>query len=262
MDQVWWLDMPLQAPPRINGLGIGVIENTVPRSYRLPGLWCLHLYRWRGAVTIDGRRVPIRPGHAGICPPAERLDYELDEPALHVYAHFDFPRADGPPVPMPALVDLGPAFERVYSGLQEAVAWRHAEPPRAACRLWETLWEIRAIVMRGMRRGGDALARAREHIELRLTEPLSVVEIAAHAGCSHNHLIRLFRRSLGTTVVGYIRARRAERARHLLERSDAAIKEIAAEIGVADLARFNKLVRRELGRSPRGVREAAAGRRR
>lgn len=258
MDETWWLDMPMRTPPRVRGLDIGTVEGTAPRSWRLPGLWCLHLYRWNGAVTIDGRRVPIRRRHAGICPPAQQLDYEFDEPVLHVYAHFDFPNAAGETVPMPALVDLGPAFERLYAHLQEAAAWRVVEPARAASRLWETLWLVRAIVQRSTQSGGDALTRAREHIERHLTGELSVPDIAAAAGCSHNHLTRRFRSELGNTVVGYIRARRAERARQLLELSDAPIRDIAAEIGVADLARFNKLVRRELGRSPRAVRAAAA----
>jgi AraC-like DNA-binding protein len=250
--------MPLQSPPRVRSLAVGAVETTHPRSYQLPGLWCLHLYRWSGTVSIDGVRVPIRPGHAGICPPAQRLDYWQDEPMLHVYSHFYLADgAPGEPVSMPALVDLGPRFERMWAFMLEGGAWLPTAPARAQARLWEVLWQIQAIAAQGRSRPRDALARAREHIEANLTEPLAVSEVAEQAGCSHNHLIRLFRRELDTTIVGYIRARRAERARHLLERSDAPIRDIAAEVGVPDLARFNKLIRRELGHSPRRVREHA-----
>jgi transcriptional regulator GlxA family with amidase domain len=64
----------------------------------------------------------------------------------------------------------------------------------------------------------------------------------------------LFRAETGYTVVGYIRRRRMERARHLLRESTLSIPAIAASVGVADLQAFNKACRRELGDSPRAVR--------
>src|ERR671928_57638 len=58
----------------------------------------------------------------------------------------------------------------------------------------------------------------------------------------------------GNTVVGYIRHRRLERARHLLRESTLSIPAIAAAVGIRDLQAFNKACRRELGASPRAVR--------
>jgi AraC-like DNA-binding protein len=261
MDPIPLLDLPLRAPPRVVGLGLGVYELLEPRTYRLPGLWCLHLYRWRGSVAIDGVRVPILSGHAGICPPAQRLDYVFEERAEHIFVHYQFAAGDAARVQVPALVDLGAGFERLWALLREAIPWRTTEPERASARLWEVLWQIRAIAAVASGARVDPLVRARELVELHLGEPLAASDLARQAGCSHNHLIRRFRRELGTTIVGYVRARRAERARYLLETSDAPIKAIAAEVGVADLARFNKLVRRELGAPPRTVRaRALAGR--
>ncbi|WP_420708413.1 helix-turn-helix domain-containing protein [Streptomyces sp. ERV7] len=42
-------------------------------------------------------------------------------------------------------------------------------------------------------------------------------ETATAVGVSHNHLTRLIRAATGETVVGCIRARRMERARHFLQ---------------------------------------------
>jgi transcriptional regulator GlxA family with amidase domain len=62
-------------------------------------------------------------------------------------------------------------------------------------------------------------------------------------------------------VVGYIRRLRTERARHLLVNSTLPVKAVAVQVGLPDLQQFNKVIRRELGRSPREVRaHAEAGR--
>ncbi|MEU6357590.1 helix-turn-helix domain-containing protein, partial [Streptomyces sp. NPDC047072] len=100
-----------------------------------------------------------------------------------------------------------------------------------------------------------ALRAAEAHVEERLAGPLSVPEIARAAGVSPTHLTRLFRADTGLTVVGYIRRRRMERARHLLVSSTLAIPAIAATVGIPDLQAFNKTCRRELGAAPRAVRE-------
>ncbi len=100
----------------------------------------------------------------------------------------------------------------------------------------------------------DPLAVAAAHIEAHLATSLSVGDIARVAGVSHNHLTRLFRARTGLTVVGYIRRRRMERARHLLTASTLSVTAVAAAVGIPDLQAFNKVCRRELGESPREVR--------
>lgn len=93
-----------------------------------------------------------------------------------------------------------------------------------------------------------------DHIEWHLAEPLTVPEIAAAAGISHNHLTRLFRAKTGRSVVGHIRARRMGRARHLLTRTTVPIATVAAMVGIPDPQAFNKICRRELGAAPSAVR--------
>lgn len=100
-----------------------------------------------------------------------------------------------------------------------------------------------------------ALRTAVAYIEEHLAGPLTVPGIARVAGVSHTHLTRLFREDTGHTVVAHIRRRRMERARHLLIASTLAIPAIAATVGIPDLQAFNKTCRKELGASPRAVRE-------
>lgn len=81
-----------------------------------------------------------------------------------------------------------------------------------------------------------------------------MADVVRHAGISSRHLPRLFHQALGTTVIGYIRARRVKRAVSLLTRSEQPIKNIAAAVGIPDLAAFNKTIRELTGKAPRAHR--------
>ena len=73
-------------------------------------------------------------------------------------------------------------------------------------------------------------------------------------GISHNQLTRLFRKSLGETVIGHIRKRRVERAKHFLEHTTLPVKTIGEQVGVDDPKFFYKLIKEHLGASPTEIR--------
>ena len=103
-------------------------------------------------------------------------------------------------------------------------------------------------------RENATVIRVREAIELQLSEPLRVADIACAAEISHNHLTRLFHAATGKTVVAYIRERRVDRATRLLRHTTMPVKQIAAQVGLPDLHQFNKVIRGATGLSPRAVR--------
>nr|WP_255672597.1 GH1 family beta-glucosidase [Glycomyces amatae] len=155
--------------------------------------------------------------------------------------------------------DAGPAAPALAEALRRAVAAAPAAPARAAAEVWTVLWRLTELPPREApaREGTHpAVAAALAHIEANLPRPLTVPDIAAAVGLSHNHLTRLFHAATGATVVAYLRRRRLERARHLLVHSTLSIAAVAAAVGVPDLQAFNKACRRELGASPRAVRAA------
>lgn len=247
--------LPLGRPPRLADIGYHLHHGSETGSYRLAGLWSLHLFRWRGSVDIDGvGAVPILPRHAGIAPPDRLLRYRFAPRSEHVYAHFALEPDALPAIEAPALIELGPRFERIWLALREAADWHRTLPARAAARFAEVLWSV--LPAAAPPRAHPAVAKARRLIEWRLSEPVSAAAIAREAGCSHNQLNRLFHAALGTTVLGYVLSRRMTRARFLLENSTEPIGAIAAQVGIPDPRYFNKLVRRELGASPRAIRRA------
>ena len=71
--------------------------------------------------------------------------------------------------------------------------------------------------------------------------------LAARVGLSQNYLARRFREQFGTTLKRYQLERRIVLARQLLEATELSVKEVAANGGLHDPQRFNKLFRQWSG---------------
>lgn len=255
------VELALDLPPDLVHAGVGVHGSAGPHEvFRLPHLWQLHLYGYSGTLEFGGSRHPIRPGHLSLVPPGTEVHFHYDAPRCeHLYAHFRLP-GDGERRRVPVMRDAG-ADAAVLSGmLRQTITASAQSPARASAELWTVLWRTTGLTDAGENPAESrhpALRTAMAHIEEHLADALSVPEIARAAGVSHTHLTRLFREDTGHTVVGYVRRRRMERARHLLIASTLAIPAVAATVGIPDLQAFNKTCRRELGASPRAVRKAA-----
>ena len=74
---------------------------------------------------------------------------------------------------------------------------------------------------------GPVLVWAMEHLDA----PLPVERLAAEAHMSRRTFVRAFRSSTGTTPAAWIRSRRLDRARRILETTDLPIDHVAAECG-------------------------------
>lgn len=253
-----YIRIRLEELPRARQIAVRTHAPGTSGTYQLPDLWCLHLYRYHGELALDGEPLAIRPRCAGFTAPGVEAAYAWRARSTHAYAHFALPETTEGGFTLPVLMDLGDDFEPLFRQFEEAVAYHSTQPRRAEVRLWEILWQLaeRAPLADETLPLHPAVREAVRRIELRLAEPLTVAGLAAEVGLSHNHLLRLFRAAFGTSVVGYIRRRRAEHARHLLVHSTLPIKSIAAEVGVRDLHYFNRLLRQELGAAPRAVRSS------
>ena len=247
----------LDEPPELAAVGIGVHGPAGHVDvFSLPNLWQLHLYGYEADLTVNETAHAIRPGRVSLVPPGTTVRYRYRGRSEHLYAHLRLGSA-GPPLSIPVIQDSGVELAPLTAQLQRALsAWPHY-PARATAEVWAALWHVAHLTPPrtvGTAATHPAVTAAIAMIEARLSEPLSVAEIAKAVGVSHNHLTRLFRAATGETVVGYLRARRMERARHFLQATTLSIPAIAASVGFPDLQAFNKACRREFGASPRGIR--------
>ncbi|MPY57587.1 AraC family transcriptional regulator [Streptomyces spongiae] len=252
-------EIHLGEPPLVAAAGVGV-HGVASRTdvFRLPELWQLHLYQYDAELTVDGTAHSLRPGRVSLVPPGTTVRYRYQGRSEHLYAHLRMAAA-GPSRTVPVVQDTGPELPFLTGLLLQAVASAAQSPERTRAEIWTALWRVAHLTPAAAHPGPHpAVTTAISHIEAHLAATLTVPDIARVAGVSHNHLTRLFRAETGTTVVGYIRRRRLDRARHLLRATTLSIPAVAASVGIPDLQAFNKACRRELGASPRALRGAVA----
>lgn len=233
--------------------------------FRLPELWSLHLYDYRAEMVVGGHLFDIHPGTMTLVPPDSLIDYFYEGPSNHWYVHLREATPAGPAVELPMYLDVGGDQSVMRDLMRSAVVSAAATGrpgPRAHADVWTVLLRLADLWSRragdqGGRHGDQIVGAAMSWIEAHLAEPITIAQVAAAVGVSRSHLARRFRDVRGSTVVGYLRQRRVERARSLLVETTLPIGTIAATCGFADLQALNKTCRAVLGVSPRRIRTGA-----
>ncbi len=98
------------------------------------------------------------------------------------------------------------------------------------------------------------LLRAKDLVDARYFEPLTVADLAAAATLSPAYFSREFRRTFGETPHQYLLTRRLERAAALLRTTDRSVTEICFAVGLNSLGSFTTSFTRVFGRSPAAYR--------
>ena len=104
-----------------------------------------------------------------------------------------------------------------------------------------------------LRAPGDVLVhlrRARDHADRFYAEQVDVDSLAAVAGLSKYHFLRLFRATYGVTPGEYLSQRRIERAQDLLRATNLTVTEVCHAVGFTSLGSFSSRFRAVVGESP------------
>jgi transcriptional regulator GlxA family with amidase domain len=102
-------------------------------------------------------------------------------------------------------------------------------------------------------RFGALLAWAREHLDA----PLTVEDLAEHAGMSSRHFTRAFIAETGTTPSKAVERLRIEVAQQRVQSSSEAIERVAETTGFRDPERMRRAFIRAFGQPPQSLRRAA-----
>ena len=131
----------------------------------------------------------------------------------------------------------------------------------------------RAVVVPPHREGGQAqfaerplpaaegrgLDATRAWMDERLAAPLTVADMARHAGYSPRSFARRFRAETGTTPLQWLITRRVQEARRLLEASTLSVEEVGARCGFGGAIGLRQHFGRVVGTAPTAYRRAFAG---
>lgn len=93
------------------------------------------------------------------------------------------------------------------------------------------------------------------HIDQHAAHPLQVLDLARLAGLSAARFHVRFLEETGQTPMEYVRSRRLNLARHLLQHSQLAVGEIAARVGYNSQSAFTAALSRQFGSTPRALRQ-------
>ncbi|MER5435556.1 helix-turn-helix domain-containing protein [Streptomyces sp. NPDC002588] len=104
--------------------------------------------------------------------------------------------------------------------------------------------------------GRTGLGATLEWALTRLDQPLTVADLAAQARLSTRTFVRAFAAETGTTPIRWLNAARVDRARELLETTDATIGRIGQLCGLGTPANLRQHFRRATGTTPSEYRQA------
>jgi len=94
------------------------------------------------------------------------------------------------------------------------------------------------------------LQRAKDLVDSRYAEALTVDDLARAAALSRAHFSREFRRTFGDTPHAYLLTRRLERAAALLRGTDANVADICMAVGLESVGSFTTSFVRMFGKTP------------
>ncbi|MFC5529196.1 helix-turn-helix domain-containing protein [Cohnella yongneupensis] len=169
---------------------------------------------------------------------------------------------DAGPIQLPAAVqaEWTDSFERCYSLLADKP---YSMPVQV--HVSQTIGQLLGRI--GLGAGGSSRDRKREldlerairYLNDRLTDTVSLIELAAHTGLSKQHLIYLFNQETGFPPIEYFLRMKMQKAGQLLSLTGLTVKEIAASVGIPDPYYFSRLFKKRMGAPPTEYRSAPKG---
>jgi len=100
---------------------------------------------------------------------------------------------------------------------------------------------------------------AREFVETRHQDPITMRDAARHVSLSPAHFSKAFRKATGMTFTHYVSSVRIEKAKNLLENGCDRITDAAFAVGFNSIPSFNRVFKRYTGLSPSEFRRTLLG---
>ncbi|MCY9691859.1 helix-turn-helix domain-containing protein [Paenibacillus alginolyticus] len=214
-------------------------------------------------VTIDGVPFRLEPGNVALLKPGhiEHFTFADEQESWHRWIAVQ-----------PLSVDEVKALEQVpfslpisehlnrITDLMLSIRSEHADTGPVMRSLGHTAIQLFLSELSKAQLQQDihpSVLRAKAYIHQTFKENLSLPLIAAHAGVSDEHLVRLFRKYEQTTPIKYVWHYRVLRAVELLSQTGLSISEIAQRSGFQTSYHFARQVKQQTGKTPSEIRTSS-----
>lgn len=225
-----------------------------------------------GWCEVDGQRFDLGPNQAAILPRDMPHRYAASEAApwsIH-WVHFTGPAADyfahllpddeyTIPVAPEIVPRLEGLFRECYGAFAGSFAWqRMATITQTLHYLLGTLFfnnPAFSPVLRSSR--PHNLDRTLDYMSRNLDKPLSLQDLADHAGLSRSHFSRCFKEQTGFSPIDYLINLKVQHAAMLLTFTDQPVRAVGNAVGYGDPYYFSRVFKKVLGVSPAQFRQNA-----
>jgi AraC-like DNA-binding protein len=229
-----------------------------------------------GQLHHDAGAFACAAGEIILVPPGETHRFQADANApldqLYLGFSFDFaladPLASSPPRPLP----MGPFADLIRSELAENLARLRDKDPGVSMetvrgRLLAVVSRVIGFLIASEGRSSSSekdrpspVLLAKEFLHSDLKSSKGVPDLARRFCLSPQYFGEIFKRDTGVSIKEYQRDCRMEKAMSLLREGNLTITEVAAEVGLDDLAYFSRLFKRKFGIPPRQAKPNAPAR--
>ena len=217
------------------------------------------------SVTVNGKEYIVHGGQWVFIPSGASHSYHNIEGCTFekYWLHFDlYPSADlFEMLDLPYLVEV-PKDSAVYQLFEQAANAVRSDSVTDRIHLKTCLLALIGAYIDLAHPDGvfvektdNRIDQILRYINNNLDKPLSVTDLAEQFHLHPTHFIRFFKEKTGQTPANYIRIRRLETAKILLESTDLYISAIMEKIGFNDESQFSKQFKKYYSLSPRNYRE-------
>jgi AraC-like DNA-binding protein len=213
----------------------------------------------RLGVEINGQTIEAGPGEVLWYPQnvSHREWTERKTPVESFFIGFEYPG-----LPLPTVL-----HESDNQGRIQALArWLYAERETRAASAPSSVENafLQAILAEyhrlTLRQENSLVARVRAYMRQRLASPISLDDLANHAGMSKFHFIRQYKELTGRTPMRDLQHLRIQVARDLLLTTNLPLKEISPRSGLGDEYHLSRLFRSHFNTPPGTLRRRNATR--
>lgn len=257
------------AEPFGNGVVLGVGYDNFNVTRPLLRFWVQNTATWhfvisgKGMLEIGGKSYSLRAGDMFFIPPGIEKRYYPSENEPWEYVWFSLDAGIAESYGSLAGFSLeNPTRENRHAGTVNTILKNlFAELTNGRDGQFKVLSAFYKIMdICASHIPSDSMQSIRAYIDANCTTQLFNVEtLCKNAGLSHAHLLRLFKKEYGDTLIGYITKKRIEYACELLETTSLSVSTVAFSSGFSDEIHFMKTFKRITGTTALKYRVAAEG---